>query len=899
MTFPSESPRWRRYLRFWRRDVRADIDDELAFHFQTRIGELTERGFTANEAHARALEEFGDLNAVRSDLHAIDTRMERRAQRVEWLDGWRQDLVYSARSLRRTPAVTAAIVLTLALGLGANAAMFTLLNAVFLRPPGGVARPQDMRRVWSENQFTSGRQFWPGYDYMEYEAIRRAIAGVGRTTIYSHPNETKVHRGGASGNVVKVHAEAAFFPTLGVRPAIGRFFTADEDRLGAGQPVAVVSHAYWQRALDGDSAVVGETVRMDGVPYTIVGVADASFHGADLTATDIWVPLSTMPSFRGKPWWTDTNENGFQVLIRVAPNVPDEALERRLTPALRAVANERSAAQANSVTRVGSIITARGPGKRDQEVEIATRLGGVALVVLVIACANVVSLLLARAIRRRREIGMRLALGISRGRLARLVLTESVLLSVLAGAGAVLAAFWGGLALRALLLPDIHWVESPLDWRVMVGAIATSIGAGLAAGLVPAVQSGSVELTSVLKASAREGYVRRSRLRSALVVAQVALSVMLLVGAALFVRSLSLVRGLDLGFDASRLIYAGVSFETPNPARDSLTPQRLADVAERLRSTPGVTAAALTVVRPMNGFSIELYYPDADTVAHKKPWGMFWAVSPEYFSVADLRIVSGSGFPDATGAAMPPSVVINTAMADALWPGESPLGRCVRFRAPTERCNTVIGVVETARWGKVIEEPKPQFYLPLANMPFPTRAGTLALRADETMTAAVIGETRRALTAAFPGGEPVITRMADALEPHYRPWRLGATLFTLFGLLAGVVAALGVYSTVAYNVSQRTHEFGVRVALGAQLRDVVRHVLADGLRTVAIGVAMGVGLSLAAGRVIAALLYGVTPRDPVALSSVVVLLLAVATIAALIPALRASRVDPLTALRSE
>jgi putative ABC transport system permease protein len=899
MTFPSETPRWRRYLRFWRRDVRADIDDELAFHFRARIDELTEHGLAPDEARARALEEFGDVNVVRTDLQAIDRRMERRDRRAEWLDGWRQDLVYSARSLRRTPGVTLTIVLTLALGLGANAAMFTLLNAVFLRPPGGVAQPFQLRRVWTEMDFRSGRQFWSGYDYPQYEAVRKAVTGLGTTTLYSYPSDAKVRRGRATTQAVKVYAPSSYFPVLGVRPALGRFFTADEDRLGAGQHVVVASHAYWRRALEGDSAVIGETIHIDGIPHTLIGVADDRFSGAELTATELWVPLSTITGYADKPWWTDYNVNGFQVLIRARDGVPDAALDARLTLAMRDASIGVSAAPPTLVTRVGSIITARGPGKRAQEVQIATRLGGVALVVLLIACANVVSLLLARAVRRRREIGMRLALGISRGRLARLILTESVLLAALAGIGAVLAAFWGGLALRTLLLPDIHWAESPIDWRVLAGAVATSLAAGVAAGIVPAAQSGSMELTTVLKTGARDGYGRRSRLRSVLVLAQVALSVMLLVGAVLFVRSLSNVRALDLGFDASRLMFARVEFESPEPRRDSLSPARLAEAADRLRSAPGVQATALTAMRPLSGFSIESFYPEADTIAHKKPMGMYWAVSPDYFAAAGTRIVAGSGFPNAVGAATPPSVIVNTAMADALWPGESPLGRCVRFEKPDARCNTIIGVVETARWGRVIEEATPQFYLPLANMPFRARARTIAVRADAAMAPAVIRDVHQVLSELFPGGEPVIRRMSDVLEPHYRPWRLGATLFSLFGILAGIVAALGVYSTVSYNVSQRTHEFGVRMALGAQIGHVVRHVLGEGLRTVVLGVVVGVGLSLAAGRLVSALLYGVTPRDPVALTVVAALLLGVATAAALVPAWRASRVDPLTALRAD
>jgi len=591
--------------------------------------------------------------------------------------------------------------------------------------------------------------------------------------------------------------------------------------------------------------------------------------------------------------------NGFHILMRLAPGTSDATIESRATLALRRPELRRTE-DTLVTTRTGSIIAARGPGKKVQEVEIATHLGGVALVVLVIACANVVSLLLARAVRRRREIAMRLALGISRRRLARLVLTETVLLASLAGVAAILAAVWGGLALRGILLPDIHWAESPVDWRVLAGAVTATLLAGLAAGIVPALQSGTTELTEVLKAGAREGYVRRSGVRSVLVVAQVALSVVLLVGAMLFVRSLANVRALGLGFDTDRLVFARVAFDAPDAKRDSLRPVILAELAEKLRAVPGVRSTALTTMRPMAGFSMMEFFPDADTLAHRKPEGMFWAVSAGYFATAGTRIVAGTDFPNVGAAGTPPSVIVNTAMANTMWPGESPLGRCVRFEKPDGRCNAVIGVVETARWGQVIEDATPQFYLPLANMPFSGwSARTIAIRAEPAMAPAVIRSARQMVAAAFPGGDPVVERMSDVVEPDYRPWRLGATLFTMFGLLAGLVAATGIYGVISYAVSQRMHEFGVRVALGAQFADVLRHVLGEGLRTVVVGVGVGVALALAAGRLVAALLYGITPRDPGALATVSVVLLIAAAVAALVPAWRASRVDPLLVLHRE
>jgi predicted permease len=407
-------------------------------------------------------------------------------------------------------------------------------------------------------------------------------------------------------------------------------------------------------------------------------------------------------------------------------------------------------------------------------------------------------------------------------------------------------------------------------------------------------------LTDALKTGAREGNVGHSRLRSLLVIAQAALSVMLLVGAALFVQSLKNVRRLDLGFDTSRLLFAHVEFESKDAGRDSLMPARLTALADQLRGSAGVEGTALAAARPISSFRMKTYFPDADTVANKRPTGLFWAVSADYFATTGTRLIAGQLFPHLHGGAMPPSVIINDAMAHALWPGQNPIGRCVRFDTPNGRCNPVIGVVETAHFGRVIEEPTPQFYLPLENMPFPSHeVGEIAIRARDADVTSVVREVRMVLRNAFPAGDPVITPMSIVLEPQYRPWRLGATLFSLFGMLALVVAAVGIYSTVSYDVNRRTQEFGIRVALGARFGDVLAHVLGDGLRTVGIGVMLGVGGALIAGRLIASLLYGIAPNNLLVIVTVAGVLLLVAVIAALGPAWRAGRVDPISALRLE
>jgi putative ABC transport system permease protein len=900
MEFPSGTPRWRRYLRFWRRDVQGDIDDELRFHFDARIGALRDRGVTEDAAQRQATEEFGDVGEVRRGLRAIDERIERREERAEWLDGWRQDLRYAARSLRRTPAVTITILVTLALGIGANTAMFSLLDAIFLRPPSGVVQPERVRRVWSERTFRSGKQYWPGYAYPHFAAVSESIEPLGRVAIYRYPQPVKFGRGRDATRATVTSISTEYFALLGARPALGRFIAADENRMGFGARVAVVSHAFWRRSLGADTSALGESIYLDNEPYTVIGVADPDFTGVDIDAVDVWTPVATITwSGPGAPWWTETYVNGFQMLVRLSDGVSDAAVDTRLTMVMRRDAELRAGWDSTSVTQTGPILRARGPGKVDQEVRIATRLGGVALVVLVIACANVVNLLLVRAVRRRREIAVRLSLGISARRLTRLLFAESLLLALGAGIVAVLVAQWGGALLRALLLPNVHWAHAPVGWRVILMSATIALAAGTVAAAVPAMQAVSTELTDALKAGAREGHVRRSRLRSFLLATQAALSVVLLVGAVLFARSLDNVRRLDLGFDPSRLLFAHVSFEGRDKARDALVPTRLDELATQLAGRRGIENAATITRRPLGGFSTASYYPDTDTLANKKPEGFYWGVSPEYFATARIQLLSGDGFPPA-GSDTPPSVVVNDAMARALWPGQNPIGRCVRFEKPDARCNFVIGVVETARRGAVIEEATPQFYLPLANMPFRAyRENVIAVRVSDSNFPAVAARVREALGTAFPDGEPSIQLMSAMLEPHYRPWRLGATLFTLFGALAVLVAAVGIYSTVSYSVSQRTHEFGVRVALGARLVDIVRSVLGEGLRTVVVGAVIGVALTLAAGRLVASLLYGIEPTDPIVIALVVLALIGVTTAATLLPARRAARVDPLTALRTE
>lgn len=887
-------------FRFWKPDVRRDIDDELRFHFDARIAELVAFGATPDAARAQAVAEFGDIEAVRSDLRAIDDRLARRRRRGDVLDGWRQDITFAVRSLRRSPAVSFTIILTLALGLGVNAAMFSLLDVVLFRPPDGVADPGDVRRLWSHRVFRSGGQYWPGYDYASYATVQQSLAGRADLAVYHGPDKVALGRSENPPQVNVATASASFFRVLGVRPARGRFYGNDEDRLEAGAPVAVISDRLWRRAFGADPDVAGQEVELRGRTYTIIGVAPRGFSGVDLDATDAWVPLASNPAYTGTTqtnWYRNPNVNGFQILMRLRAEASEPELEQRATLALRQpdIGYGQDTA---TVAKLGSIVYARGPGKVSEAVQVAERAAGVALIVLLVAFANVINLLLARAVRRQREIAVRLALGISSSRLVRLLVTESVLLSVAAAVAALGAAWWGGALLRKLLMPEITWAEDPLHWRVLLVGLAAAIVAGAAAGLVPALQARSPDLTRALKTGVREGSARRSRLRGFLVASQAALSVVLIVGAALFVKSLSNVRGLDIGYAVDRLAFVSVQQGT-DKARRAEVSNRLLQLEERIAGVPGVERVAYTSMRPKWGIQFAEYFPESGTASGRHS-GFYSAVSPGFFAATGTRVIRGRTFASGSAGRTERAALVNKALADSVWPGQDPIGRCIRFETADAPCYTVIGVTQTALQLGLKDQPEPHLYAPIENVPFESwGVGDVVLRLNPQRLTTALAQVRDLLRGEFPGAKVTTNTMAAAMEPEYRPWQLGATLFTLFGALAALVAAIGVYSSVSYAVSQRTHEFGVRVALGASGGRIVGQVVGEGVRTVAIGVVAGILLALASGRIVASLLYGVSPGDPLAMGVAAIAVLAVAAASSLVPAWRAGRSDPVSALRSD
>jgi putative ABC transport system permease protein len=887
-------------FRFWKPDVKRDIDDELRFHFDARIAELVSLGQTPEAAQAQAVAEFGDVDQVRSDLRAIDDRVVAHRQRADVLEGVRYDIRHAARALWRTPLVSLTIIVTLALGLGVNAAMFSLLDVVLFRAPEGVPAPGDVRRLWSLHTFRSGAQYWSGYDYRGYAAVQQALTGKADLAVYDGYGKFAFGRGENPPLVNVAAASASYFRILGVRPARGRIYGSDEERLEAGAPIAVISDRMWRREFGADPDVVGQEIQLKTRPYTVIGVMPPGFSGVDLDAVEVWVPLASNPDYSGETltnWYQNPNVNGFQVLMRLRPGVSEPELEQRATLALRqpSIGGRQDT---TTVARFGSIVHARGPGKISPAVQVAERASVVAVLVLIIAFANVVNLLAARAVRRRREIAVRLSLGSSASRLVRLLVSESVQLALLAAFAALAAAWWGGSVLRSLLMPDVNWAQDPLHWRVLLVGVAAAILTGIGAGLIPALQSRSPDLTKALKTGTREGGARRSRLRSFLVATQAALSVLLLVGAALFIQSLNNVKALDIGYAVDRLAFVTVR-QGSDKARVADISNRLLGLEERLASVRGLERVAYTSLQPKAGFQHESFFAEGTDPAKQRA-GFYSAVSSGFFEATGTRILRGRTFISGSAGRAERAVLVNKLLADSLWPGQDPLGKCLRFDKADAPCYEIIGVTQTALQLGIKDRPEPHVYASLANPPTEGwGVRDVVLRMNPKQLSYTLGSVRDMLRQEFPGAKVSTVTMAAEMEPEYRPWQLGATLFTLFGVLAAVVAAIGVYSSVSYAVSQRMHEFGIRVALGATWRRIVGEVVADGVRVVGIGVAAGVLLALASGKLIATLLYGVSPTNPIALVVAASVLLVVAAVASLAPAWRAGRSDPVSALRTD
>jgi predicted permease len=669
----------------------------------------------------------------------------------------------------------------------------------------------------------------------------------------------------------------------------------------------VLSEQFWQRRFGGDPAVLGTAIQLGSTLFTVIGIAPRGFSGIELNQVDGWIPVGSGAREAlgtNEDWVSTRNWEWVRVLGRLEPGGLPEAVEAELTTTYRGeIAGDPDRNQ-NAYIRLHSIIAGRGPDA-PQSTRVALWLAGVSFVVLLITCANVANLLLARGTRRQREVAVRLALGIRRRRLVAGLLLESLILAVLGGGLALLAAQWGGEAIRNFLMPDIDWVGPPVDTRVVVMASLATLVTLVAAGLLPAIQTSRPDLTTALKAGSQAvgRDPRHARLRRALLVTQTALSVLLLSGAGLFVRSLQNVARLDLGFEPHGLLVAAADVSGSNLSREEKV--RLARrLLGAVKDMPGVASASLGIMVPFQtSYSTRLRLPDRDSVP-VLPTGTpsYNGVSPGFFETTGMRLVQGRAFGEGDSEHGAPVMIVNETMARTFWPGESPIGRCVMIGGDSlPPCFQVVGVVADARRAELREDATMQYFVP------EQQAVSIGMSSDRSLYLRVTGDQdamvepiRRAIIQAAPEvAWARVTPIDSFLEPHVQPWRLGASMFGIFGLLALLVAAVGLYGVMAYSVATRTREFGVRGALGASSGALAGQVLREGLRLTSLGLVLGAGAALGVAGLIASLLFETPARDPVVLGLVSGLLLSVAMLASLIPAWRAARTAPADALRGE
>ena len=831
------------------------------------------------------------------------------------LDTVRQDLRFAARQLRLNPGFTAVAVLSLGLGVGANTAIFQLLDAVRLRTLP-VANPQELAYIdFAQGSMRSG---WfstrsARLTYAQWEQIRTLPQAFSATMAWS-ANRFNLAAGGEARYAEGLYVTPDFFRVLGVQPILGRGFTPEDDRPGCGSPSAVVSHAFWQRELAGDPNAPGRTVTLDGRQFRVIGVTPASFFGVEVGKRyDVAVPLcaDALLSEDGKgrmpgrtAWWLSamgrlkpgwTAERATAHLQALSPAITEASLPPSYRPseAKKYLANKLAA-------------TAGGTGvsglRREYETPLWLLLATTGLVLL-IACANLANLLLARASVREREIALRQAIGASRGRLIAQLLSESLLLAVLGSAlGALLAQALSRGLVAFLSTPDSSlFLRLGWDGRVLGFTAAIAIGTCLLFGLLPALRATRIAPSAAMRSGGRGLSAGRERfsLRRMLVTGQVALSLVLLVGALLFVRSLQKLLSVDPGFRAEGIVAVNLDLRGAQYAKQRF-PAVYRSLLDRLGAQPGVLSAAQVGFTPVSGSGWnEMVRPESATGASKESF--FNRVGSGYFRTMGTALVAGRDFDDRDTTGSPKVTIVNEVFAKSFFGAANPLGRTFRVEGPAGKPDPmyqIVGVVRNTKYYELREDFLPISFLPAAQNDDPDAGVTYVLR-----TTAPLGDLFRGVKAAVAEVHPRIAIqfqvMTAQLQESLMRDRLMATLAGSFGFLAAVLATLGLYGVIAYMVARRRNEIGVRIALGADRGRVVRLVLREAALLLAVGLAIGTGLALWAGRAASAMLFGLKAYDPATFAGAIALLALVALLASYGPARRASRLEPMQALREE
>jgi macrolide transport system ATP-binding/permease protein len=807
------------------------------------------------------------------------------------------DVRYSIRSLLKNPGLTLAAVLSLGLGIGANTTIFTWVQAVLFRPIPVAADPSTIRIAAMENREGQSRSWsYPNFkDFRDRATLMDVVAQDDSTfSIAVDQTAERAWGGLVSGN---------YFNVMGISPAAGRFFTAQDDVTPGGHPVVVLSHSYWQRRFAGDRSVIGRQVTINNAPMTIIGVGPEGFIGSFLgVASAAWVPMAMQKEMMGGDRLNQRGNGWFQSIVRLKPGVSPEQAQAEATSIMSQLEQEYK--NFNDGRRLRIVQTWEAPfGAATVLSPILAVLSILVALVLVIACANVANLLLSKAVSRRREVAVRLSLGASRSRLIRQLLTESLLLALVAGLAGVAMAYWTMDVIMAFVPP----VDMPIDLGLrmdgttLLFALAVSMATGVVFGLAPALQASGSQTINALKEEGRSvgGGRATGRLRNALVIAQVAVCLVLLVGATLFLRSFMAAQSLSPGFEADHVVTASMDmFPSGYTGDRNREFQRRA--VEAVAAIPGVSAAAFGTRLPLGfggnnstGIGVEGYVPreNEEIVIN------YTSIGPKYFATMGTPIREGREYLETDAPNAQRVIVINEAMARRYWPKGNALGGQIRMG---QNLAEVIGVVADSKYSSINERPLPQLFFPLSR----SDASTLRLFVRTTGDPnPLVAEVRNAIRGLDPNLPLYDARtLTEHMQVAVFAQRMAANLLGAMGVLALLLAAIGLYGVMAYAVSQRTQELGIRLALGASPSSLLNMIVGQGMRLTTIGLAIGLALALGAFGSIGAvrtLLPGISPLDPVTFVSVPVVLASIALLASWIPGRRAGKVDPVIALRYE
>lgn len=885
---------------FWPVSVDHEVDEELAAHLALQTRRYMEAGMDEDAARRAARERFGDVGRVRTECHDIRTAMEGQMRRSEWLEELRMDIRFALRGLRRTPLFAAVVIGTMAIAIGASTAIFSVVNAVLLRSlPYEHGDRIDV--IWNGNAATPGEHY--AVSAPEYFDLAAQLRDHDAVAAITPQPSALVADGGEPERLMAYVATPNLFDLLGARPALGRAFAGDDGRPDASR-VIVLSHGLWTRRFGADPRIIGKTITVGGFQRTVIGVMPAAIRFPDApvgflkSPADLWIPST---------WETSHNDSRGNQVLAVLARRRMGVDDRRAQADVDAVAARwradyaaRYASESAKGWRLSAI-----PVR--EEMVGSTRAGlavvsGAVLLVLLIACINVTNLLVGRGAARRHEMGIRTALGAGRGRLIRQVVTESVVLSF---AGGILGIGGAAIVVRALVqtggatLPRI--AGAGLDPAVLAMSVALTTLCGLCVGLVPALRQSQSDVRDTLATRGSDAASGRSaeRLRSLLVGAQVAMALVVLVGAGLLVRSFVALTHVQPGFIADRVLTAQLTL--PRARYDSA--MEIIGFYDQLiaqaQSSPGVVAVSAGYPLPMSGdgwsgsFSVD---GEPDGPNDPQPHAEYGVAMPGYFDALRIPVRAGREFASTDTRDAPRVVVVDELLARQHWPGQSPIGKRLN-RDRAGNWATVIGVVAHVRKGGPRNEGEPQLYLPFAQNPQTTLSVVMRSRASPLAMAQPLRDAVRAIDAQLPVSQ--LQPYASLVERTTAGERFNAVMLGAFGAVAALLASIGLYGVMAYGVSRRTREIGIRLALGGAPSSIRRMVLGEGLAVVMAGLIVGLGAALLLSRTVSGLLFGVTPTDVATYGAITLLLFCVGLAAAWIPARRATRIDPMLALREE